>query len=328
VPAALGMGIQAVLVSYGVFGVLQGLWLVRELRVLYAGTRKVPAPVTFGQTLRFALPLGATDIVGQLTQRFDRYLVAASFTALMFAEYHVGAFQIPILTTIAYSVGTAYAPTFTDLLREGKSREAIGLWRGTISKTSLVVVPLSLVFAIAADGLIELLFTKSYSQAASVFRFYALATAGRVAAFGAVIVAAGKPRLLLRAAVATLLLQAALSTLGLWLFGFAGPAIGACVAFVPTVVVYCYYIANATGLRLREIFPGAAYFKVVAVAAVAAVPAIWFERRMHLPPGLEVLGVAVIVLSLFMVLGRLSGVVSAADLAFVKERLRLQRKRG
>jgi O-antigen/teichoic acid export membrane protein len=321
VPAGLGLGIQAVILSYGVFGLLQGAWLWRVLRGLYAGAPKESAPVTFGGALRFAWPLGATDIVGQLNQRFDRYLIAAHFSVAMFAEYHVGAFQIPILTTIAYSVGTAYTPTLTEHLRDGRAREAIAIWRGTITKTSLLVVPLSAVFVIAAEPLVELLFTAKYSNAVPVFRYYALSTAGRVAAFGVVMVAAGKPHFVLRAALCTLICNALLGSLGLWLFGFEGPALGACVAFVPTVAAYCYYIAQATGLRTREIFPVVAYVKVVALAALAALPAMALQHVVSVPPLAEILGVAAVTLSAFTVLGRLTGIVQASDLEFLKQRL-------
>jgi O-antigen/teichoic acid export membrane protein len=238
----------------------------------------------------------------------------------MFAEYHVGAFQIPILTTVAYSIGAAYTPTFTELIRADKAREAIALWRGTIEKTALIVVPLSAIFVIAAEPFMELLFTKDYSHAASVFRWYALATAGRVAAFGTVIVAAGKPRLLLRAGLITLGLNAVFSLVGLHLLGFEGPAAGACAAFIPTVIAYCYYIAQATGLKTREIFPALAYLKVAALTAVSILPALAFERLVDAPPALEVVAVACLVLAAFILLGRSSGLITAADLAFLKQR--------
>lgn len=328
VPASLGLGIHAVIVSYSVFGVAQGFVLLYFLRALYAGAPVQPPPVSFAETVRFALPLGATDIVSQLSSRLDRYLVAASFSAAMFAEYHVGAFQIPILTTVAYSIGTAYTPTFTQLLRAGKAREAIAIWRGTIEKTSLIVVPCSAIFVIAAEPLMELLFTKSYSHAASVFRWYALVTAGRVAAFGSVIVAAGKPRLVLRAGLVTLAANAVLSYGGLQLFGFEGPAVGTCIAFIPTVIAYCHYIARATGLQTREIFPGLAYLKVLVVGAVSALPALAFERLVAGPPALMILGVAVLVLSVFTLLGRSLGLISTADLTFLKQRLWPRRARA
>jgi O-antigen/teichoic acid export membrane protein len=323
VPASLGMGIRSVILSYSVFGLIQGGVLVYFLRVLYAGELRIRAPVTFPTALRFALPLGVTDILAQLNGRLDRYLISATFTAAVFAEYHVGAFQIPILGTIAYSVGTAYTPLFTELIQAGKAREAIDAWRASIPKVALVVVPCSLVFVIGAEEFVTLLFTKEYLRAAGVFRWYALLTLGRAAAFGSLIVAAGRPQLLLRAALGSLLANALLSGLGLSIFGFEGPAVGTALALVPTTAVYCYYIARATGLRVGSIYPLAAHGRVVLLGAVAGVPALLFKCFVTLPAALELIVIALLMLGTFTALGLATRQIAREDLRYVRGWLRI-----
>lgn len=316
-PASLGMGIKAVLFSYSIFGLAQGGILWYYLRTIYPGAPREKSSISFIETARFAVPLGLTDIVSSLNNQLDRYLVSAVFPAAVFAEYHVGAFQIPILTTFAYSVGTAYTPLFTELIRGGRAREAIAAWRGTIQKVALIVVPCSAVFAVAAEELICVLFTDQYTRSAGVFRWYALLTAGRVAAFGSVIVAAGKPQLVLRAALFSLGANAIFSALGLYIFGFRGPAIGTCIAFIPMIVVYCRYIAQATGLRFGEIFPFAAYLKVVAVCAAAAIPAVAFKHFAIVPPLVGFIAIAGILLGSFTIIGMVTGLLTREDLRFI-----------
>ena len=323
VPAALGMGMRSVILSYSLFGLIQGGVLVYFLRVLFTGTARVRTPVTFMTALRFALPLGVTDVLAQLNGRLDRYLISATFTAAVFAEYHVGAFQIPILGTIAYSVGTAYTPLFTELIQAGKARQAIDAWRASIPKVALVVVPFSMVFVIGAEEFVTILFTKQYLHAAGVFRWYALMTLARAAAFGSVIVAAGKPQLVLRAALGALLANGLFSGLGLWLFGFEGPAMGTALAIVPNIAVYCYYIGRATGLPALSIYPLAAHAKIVLLGAVAALPALLVKQYVPLPAALKLAAFAVLILGGFCALGLATRQLTRDDLRYARSWLRV-----
>jgi O-antigen/teichoic acid export membrane protein len=327
-PASLGASVQTVLLSYSAFGVLQGLALLFFLRALYGGTERVSAPIPFRETVHFAAPLGLTDIVGMLNGRFDRYLISISFPLAAFAEYQVGAFQIPILSTVAYTVGTVYTPLLTQLFREGKAAEAIATWRASVDKVALIVVPISAVFVIAAEEFVELLFTPAYLAAAPVFRCYALLTMGRVASFGTVLVAAGRPQLILRSAVYSLLVNAALCAIGLHMFGFVGPAIGTALAFIPMVIIYCAYIGRAAQQPLAAIFPLAHYLRLLATVAVAAVPALLAKQWLPWPVLPRMAAIAVVLLGLFALLGSASKLISRDDWRYLAEWLRFGAKRS
>jgi O-antigen/teichoic acid export membrane protein len=325
VPAGLGLGIRSVIMAYSVFGLMQGAILVYFLRVLYVGAQRRATPITFLTAFRFALPLGVTDIVAQFNSRLDRYLISASYSVAVFAEYQVGAFQIPIVGTIAYSVGTAYMPHFTQLLQAGKAREAIDAWRVSIPKVALIVVPCSLVFVVGAEEVVSLLFTPAYLRAAGVFRWYALLTMLRAAAFGSVIIAAGKPQLLLRAAILALLANAVLSSTGLWLFGFEGPAMGTALALLPNIACYCYYIAKATGLPVASIYPVAAHGKILLLGVVAALPALLIKIYLHLPMVWSLSITTLLILGGFLGLGLASGQITRDDVRYVRRWLRVER---
>src|SRR5690606_3364638 len=178
--------------------------------------------------------------------------------------------QIPLITTVAYSTGAVYLPHFKQLFETGRAREAIGIWRTSVQKVSLITVPVATVFIVGAEEFIILAFTEEYVAAAAVFRLYCLMLLLRVAHYGAVIVAAGRPGLVLRAAAWTLATNAVLSVpLVLWL-GFVGPALGTALAFIPTVIIYCKYIAKASGVGLTEVFPLLAWCKVLLTALLPA----------------------------------------------------------
>lgn len=325
VPAGLGCSIQTVLLSYSAVGLLQGAALLVFLRLIYRGVERVRAPIPFVESLRFAVPLGLTDIVSMLSGRIDRYLISISFPLARFAEYQAGAFQIPILTTIAYTVGTVYTPVLAELFRDGKNAEAIATWREPIHKVALIVVPVSAVFVVAAEEFVELLFTSAYLPAAPIFRCYAFLTMGRVATFGSVLVAAGKPQLILRAAVGSLLVTGILCGVGLKVLGFVGPALGNTLAFIPMVAIYCAYIAQATKLPFSSVFPLARLAKLTLTVAVCAIPATLVKLYLPFPALARFGAVAFVLLAMFALLGSLTSQITREDWGYFVNSVRPRR---
>jgi O-antigen/teichoic acid export membrane protein len=158
--------------------------------------------------------------------------------------------------------------------------------------------------------------TPSYVGAAPVFRLYAVLTLGRVAAFGSLIVAAGRPGYVFRAALLSLAANILISVPALWLLGFVGPALGTTLAFIPTAIVYTWFIARATGVPLRRTFPIATYGRTLLLASVAgAVAAVW-KHLVALPPAAALASEGFIVLAVFALVGTVSGIITRDDWRF------------
>jgi O-antigen/teichoic acid export membrane protein len=323
VPIALGYGVWTVVGCYVVVGLLNGSLLFVFLRILYGRAERVAAPVGHKELFRFAIPLGTTDVVSLLNSSFDRYLILLAFPAAGFATYQAGAWQIPIITYIPYAVGTAFMPRLVEHFKAGRSREALAIWQRSIGKVALLVLPVTMVFIVAAEELVELLFTDRYLDAAPIFRFYATLGLLRVAAYGSVVVAAGQPRYVLLAALLSLGSNVALSIPLLALIGFVGPAMATAVAFVPTVVFYCWCIGRAAGVPLREVFPLGSYARIFAIAALAASVALAFKLTTDLGPAPSLLIEALIVLGVYAAVGTALKVIARDDWEFVWRWLRL-----
>jgi O-antigen/teichoic acid export membrane protein len=324
VPVALGYDITTIAIWYSVTRCCFGFSMPWALRLAFQKAERVACPVKVRELFRFALPLGTTDIVSLLNQQVDRWLILLSFPAAAFADYQAGAWQVPVLGSIAYSVGDAYMPSLVEKFGSGEPRAAIEIWRGTIGKVSLVVVPITVGFMVGARELMSLLFTDAYVSAAIIFQLYSIMTLGRVATFGSVIIAAGRPRYMLQAAIFSLVANVVLCVPLTLKLGFIGPALGTSLAFIPMVIFYIWSIARATGLRIREIFPAADYFRVLGLSCAAGGAAYLAKNALGGPRGLR-LAVAVLGTTLlFAVCGSLLGVISKADWRFARNWTRLK----
>lgn len=328
VPVALGAPLWVVVLSISSFGFLFGAVLLFYIQNLYPGVPRVPSPVGMGQLLRFGLPLGLTDIVSMLNNQLDRYLIVFFFPITALAEYQAGAWQIPVITTIPYTIGAVYAPRFVELFGSGRKLEAIEIWRQSAIKSALLVVPITMVFIVASEETMELLFTASYLRAAPVFRWYCVLTLGRVAAFGSIIVAAGAPRYVFQAAVFSMLSNALLCWVLVKLIGFNGPAMGTTLAFVPTVIFYCLCIARATKVDFVKIFPLVGHLRIVLLAALASLPAWWLKYHVDWPAAARLPVEAALTLGGFALLGTLLGEIRRDDWLFLSNWFKLSMLRG
>lgn len=327
-PIALGGTAWTVAWCLVLVGLAQGAWVLASLRSLYGGAERVPSPTSLREMVRFGLPLGLTDVVAVINNGLDRFLVLLMFTDVVFAEYQAGAWQIPIITRVPYVVGTAMAPQLVEMFRQGRPRDAIALWQASIEKVSLIVVPVALVFVVAAEEVVEILFTAEYAGAAPVLRWYSILTMGRVAAFGVVIVATGRPGYVFQASLLSLVANATLSVPLLVLFGVVGPAMGTTLAFVPIVAFYTWSIARASGLPTREILPLRVYGRVVAVGLAGVAVALVWKLGMSGSAVFMLGGQALLLLGTFAAVGTATGLVTRADWRYVWGWLKLESLAG
>jgi len=284
--------------------------------VLYRGVGTTQIDLSVRELFRIGVPLGLTDLVSRLGNRFDKLIVFVLFANATFAEFAVGA-QIPIIGVIAGSVAAVYLPHFVGLFKKGESEFLIKVWRQTIVKTSLLVLPVAMIFIVAAEEAAVVLFTSEYEQTAVVFRLYAIYHLGRVASFGSILVAAGKPGYILQGALVFLVGNIIISIPAALFFGFWGPALGTIVAWVIAACFYSWRIAKATGVPLGRLFPMVEYLKTLFVTCAAGAMALAFKLSTDLPDSWSLAIQIVIVLSGFAILGTLTGRITRDDWAFL-----------
>jgi len=323
VPLALGSDVWTVMMTLSAVGIVFVFVTLFYFRAVYEEEPTVDTPVTGWELLKFSLPVGLTELVSNLNSRFDRFLIIP-LGAIAYAEYGAGSWQFPVIPSIAYAVGVAYAPQFADLFKRGAKREAVDLWRSQSAQTALLVVPLSMFFVVAAEETIELLFTADYLNGASVFRLYAIMTLGRITAFGSILIAAGRPDYVFRSALIALGSNVVLSVpLVLWI-GFNGPALGTLLAFVPMVCAYTWYIGRAAEMSFYEVFPLTALLRTIAVAAVPAIAAVAYKVLVEAPVATKLVIEALIVLGGFALVGTVTGIISRREWRFAKEFVQLK----
>ncbi|MBI5487502.1 MAG: oligosaccharide flippase family protein [Deltaproteobacteria bacterium] len=325
VPAGLGAPLWVPLAALSALAAVKLAVLATAMRLFYRGRdEKDAAPVSVRTIFRYALPLGLSEITSILNQRFDRFLVAAMFTSSQFADYFVGAWQIPVITIIPFAVGNVLMPRFTELFQTGRGADAVALWRLSAEKICLIILPVAVLFVVSAEETVTLLFGQSYAGAAWVFRIYTLVLLGRVAAYGNMLAAAGRTREVLYATSLGLVFNVVASVPLAYAIGFTGAAWGTVAAFVVIVAYYLRQIAQSSGVPLRQVFPFARWAQVLGVCAAAAAPAVAFKLFVPAEPWLALAGQAGAMFITYSVLATALGLIRRSDWAYVRDWLSLR----
>ncbi len=324
VPLALGYSIQAAFFSLSVAGLVLGAGTWWVVHGAYRGVAATTSPVSTRKMISFALPLGAQEIVANLNNHVDKYLILFFFSEAIYAEYQAGSWQVPLIPSLAYAIGVAYAPLFAVLYKEGKKVEAIETWRRQSLGSMLIVVPVAAIFVVSAEEIIALLFPAGYAPAADVLRIYSVLSMGRITAFGTILVAAGRPNLVLRAGIVSFLANVLISTPLVMTVGFLGPAIGTLLAFIPQVAIYMYFMSICSDVSIRRTFPMKGYLQTLAICAPGCAAAFAIKLNCPWDTGTLLAAEAATVVLSFAVVGALTRRILGDDWRFVADWLTLR----
>ena len=316
-PALLGRPIQQVcyaLVGYGAFRVVVTGWCFsRELDrtgvTLPSGTVR--------QVLSYSVPLGIADLLWKVNQFIDKYIVMFLLPVVIFAEYSVGAWEVPLVPMIATSVASVMMIPFVSSYMEGNKERLLTLWTQSITKVSIMVLPLMVLFVITSRELIMLLFSRDYEGAAIVFSVYTLTLFQRVADYSAVLKAINKTRVVTGWAGLTVILNLLLCVpFVLWL-GMIGAAVSTLLATFIAWFFVLIALSQVLDVPLREVFPFGFYSRTLTVAVVSAIPAVVAARWIDASEAFDLLIKIVVYFAVFSLLATLTGLAQAKDWRFL-----------
>lgn len=265
-PLALGYPIQIALYAMlgyaGIrfIGSFIWMWLI-----LPEGGLRTPKGNLKDQ-IQFSIPLGISALVNQFNKYADKFIVAFFLTEAAYAEYVIGAQEVPIIRVIPFAVGSVLISRYVNFQINGKKEELIDLWHKGIRKVSLLIVPLAIFFIVIAPQFISLLFESGdtdYQNAVLPFQIYNLIILIRVAHYGSILQAYGDTKGILQLAVQLVFLNIVLSIpFTIW-FGIVGTATATLIANLLNWVLTLRKISSHIRLPATKVLPVKYYSKVI-----------------------------------------------------------------
>lgn len=283
-----------------------------------------PTVAGIKEQLRFAIPVGLAGLAGTVGTTLDHVVVSSRFSPEIYAVYAVGAFELPVVGIFTGAMTSVLLVEYSRLHARGENREIVRLVHQAMAKSAMALLPIMVLFLIVAPSLMAALYGEGYRDAAGPFRWYLLRLPLRTLTFGALLMAAGRGRDVLIAAVGYTLAAGAFAWMLTGPLGAAGSACGMTVAdYVVSAPVLLLAMRRCLGVPIAELLPWRRLAHILLVSLTAGVPAMALAHWLYLPsvPLLILCGAAYLFALAFLM--PLSGLVRLEDI-----RLRLNQRRA
>jgi O-antigen/teichoic acid export membrane protein len=256
--------------------VVAGIMALVSLVVVVRAVGVRPPSNPFAQRGRklvaYGIPLALTGALSMLGFQLDRLVVAHNFSPQRFAIYAVGAIEVPIAILIRQSMNAVLVPALSAQHAAGNLPAMAELWRGSMRKAGLVMLPMMVLLLVMAPELMRVAFGEKYEQSANIFRIYLALIPVGLASWGLLPMTAGRPGTNVGGAIAMLVVNGGLAIALVGPLGIYGPAIATPVALLATAAYFVWVIHRLLGFSPRELIPARALAATTAVGALCALP--------------------------------------------------------
>jgi len=231
------------------------------------------------EQLHFCVPSGVASLLAMLSRNLSNLAVARMLGPVSLAQYTIGRFGEPIVTTVRNSISSVVLPEM--VRKDRQSRESpLNLWKRATVINTIFLFPVVVIVLRYAQPLVVTVFGGSYRQAALVMQLYMLVVIRECFDFAPALRAINRNRPLVESNIAAVAASAAALLALVPIAGVAGAMIALVIASCVDVSWLCWRTMQAYRVGLREILPmtsiGKTALSAIAAAAFIASP-IWTE---------------------------------------------------
>lgn len=220
--------------------------------------------------LSFSIPVALSTTVDIISTWLDKFVVSFYLGKDALGVFYVGAMEIPFISVLLTSVYGVVSPVLSSHHHRGDMAGFADLVRKTIHFTAKFIWPLWVYLVVFADRVIPALFGEGYDASVQPFRIYLMMMPLRIALYGAIAIALGRPRVVLWSAAGALLLNAVLNVILVTRMGLAGPAIATVVSSYIHVGILLGVIMAETRTGIAGLVPFRGLFEIGVTAGIAA----------------------------------------------------------
>lgn len=312
-PLVLGYGLDIAvygLVAYGFIRFI-GSWI--WMRIVLPEGKLSDSEISVRRQMDFSLPLGLSSLVNKINRYVDKFVVSILLPVSAYAEYTIGAQEVPIIRVIPFAVGSVLISRYVEFQLESKKEDLLKLWYKGVEKVSLMVIPLTIMSIIIASDLIAIIAESeetSYRNAVLPFQIYNLIVLIRVTHYGSILQAFGDTKGVFYLSVNLVIANLILSIPLTMMYGINGTAFGTLIANIYNWYITLRRIGVHMELPARKVLPFPYYLKVLGVSIITALP-IWYGRMQWISKENALLGLAASIIAFLLLFGLLGTMLKA-----------------
>ena len=291
-----------------IYGTVTAAFLVflPAIFLMYKSTAQgswLPSLENIRSQIKYSVPLGISIMIGIIAINLDKVIVSSMCPPTQFAVYVNGAFEVPLISIITGSVMAILLPEFTSLHQDSKYEKIIYLWHGAMKRCAVIIFPIMIFLLATTPEVMRIIFSDKYVESSVPFRIYLLLLPIRITQFGAILMAAGRSKLILIRSLVGVLINLVLSVTLVKFIGYLGAAIGTVISiYFWSIPFNLKCIKDILGEKLERFFPYADLCKILFCSFIAIIPVLFLDRFagladiILLPVEMLIYGVLVLVL--------------------------------
>jgi O-antigen/teichoic acid export membrane protein len=197
--------------------------------------------------------------------------------------------------------------------KEGDHDAILELWQRALLKTAVMFFPLFVFLMASARPFIVIFFTDVYERATPIFMIYLFLFLRSTVETGTVIQVFKRTRYIAKVFIVGFVFNLALSLILFQVMDREGVALATVVTMYLVNLANLLYASRLLNTRLRQLFPGAAVVKRLAVAVIPGVP-LWFAiRAVNVDNVFELAGFGVAYMGIYFALCSRVGYITLDD---------------
>lgn len=314
--AFLMHSLEAIIWASLASAVLQWLWA-------FIGLRKKRNPISlsnyegFKEQISYTIPLGISFIVGILCVQLDKIMISGFFLPEEFAVFSLGAMELPLIGVLINSVNAILLPN----LNPEDHDQSAAIFRSSVRKNSLLIMPLAVVFYLFASELMLFFYGKTYIDAAIYFRIYLFILPLRTATHALIFQAYGRTKLVMLDSLIMLGANAVLNYILIRQIGMKGAAIATVIVSWLMVIIYLAQMKHYLKIKVNRFFP---WLKMLFSLAVAILPALIIMPLLKLIaiPFLRMIVFGSLYMMIYFLIARALKLIRSDDISMALELLR------
>jgi O-antigen/teichoic acid export membrane protein len=284
VPLWFGYSLTVAVYGLVLYAVIRFVVSIIWVMMILPGSIQQRSGISIRRQIQFSSPLGISSMMNRMNFFVDKFVVSLLLSAAAYANYTIGAQEMPIIRAIPFAVGSVLISRYVRLEIQSKKDELLQLWHKGIEKTSLMVLPLGILSIVIAPDLIKLIASSkhtSYAAAVIPFQIYNIIVLLRVTNYNSILQAFDDTKGVLYMSINLLLANIVLSIPFTIMFGITGTAISALLANAYNWVLVMRRIARHMEISFFEVLPLQFYGKVLTICTGAGI-VVWFLRVYYL----------------------------------------------
>lgn len=246
----------------------------RKKKEYYSASVDDKKDVSLKRQIFYALPIGVSSYVSVIGRQIDQYIVSAFFTPGNFAVYSRGAMQIPVLSSLHFTINNVIMPQYVESFRSGDTVRFLKYFHTCIEKVAKINFPVfAFLFAIS-PSFITLLYTEDYIDANWIFRCYLFSLIINIAVYGIIPRASGKTGYIVKGTSLSLGINIMFSLILIKIIGVLGAALATLFSGIVGSSYLLFCSCKVLKISFKEIFPWKYLTQIFVYSMIASVP-VW-----------------------------------------------------